>query len=255
MAQPEGPELPYDLAISFAGEDRSFAESLAKALRGAGVRVFYDEFERSKLWGKDLYTYLQRIYRDEARYCLVLVSTHYVAKRWTKHELRNAQARAFRQDDEYILPVKLDNTELPGVNPTVGYLSAIEMGIDRIVSTAMEKLGLDPTDIEENLRRTWDGQFVKYNGHRMISYWPKVIELAQTQTSLNFVVELARIRYGSETRYGSGRFKKNCKDCGVIVGQFHTLGCDVEECANCHEQLISCGCRTLEDAVSSDDDE
>jgi hypothetical protein len=48
--------LEYDVALSFAGEDREYAEELANALRGK-ANVFYDGFEKAKLWGEDLYVY------------------------------------------------------------------------------------------------------------------------------------------------------------------------------------------------------
>ena len=47
--------LEFDIALSFAGEDRSWAEKLATLLKARGVRVFYDEFFQSTLWGKNLY--------------------------------------------------------------------------------------------------------------------------------------------------------------------------------------------------------
>ena len=34
-----------------------------------------------------------------------------------------------------------------------------------------------------------------------------------------------------------------CGDCGVKQGQIHDYGCDLEECPQCGEQLISCRCR------------
>ena len=36
--------------------------------------------------------------------------------------------------------------------------------------------------------------------------------------------------------------EKRCHDCGVKIGEFHKLGCDMEECPFCHHQLISCDC-------------
>src|SRR2546429_9687107 len=117
----ESHQFDYDIALSFAGEDRQRVEELAALLVEDGVRVFYDLYEQAVLWGKDLYQHLQSVYRDRAQYCLVFVSSHYARKLWAKHELRQAQARAFREHHEYILPVRLDDTEIPGLNATVGY--------------------------------------------------------------------------------------------------------------------------------------
>lgn len=40
----------------------------------------------------------------------------------------------------------------------------------------------------------------------------------------------------------SGR--ASCGDCGVIEGQIHVDGCDMERCAFCGHQRISCDCST-----------
>ena len=48
----------YHVALSFAGEDRTYVEKVALQLQAEGVDVFYDKFEEADLWGKDLYTHL-----------------------------------------------------------------------------------------------------------------------------------------------------------------------------------------------------
>lgn len=131
---------PYDVAISFAGEDRAQAHALAVILRERGVRVFYDDFEEATLWGKDLYTHLSDVYRHQARYCVMLVSRHYPDKMGTKHERAAAQARAINEHAEYILPVRLDETEIPGVLPTIGYLSWSPHTADSVADALMVKL-------------------------------------------------------------------------------------------------------------------
>ncbi len=44
-------------------------------------------------------------------------------KLWTNHERQAMQARAFQENQEYILPARFDETPIPGVLPTVGYIS------------------------------------------------------------------------------------------------------------------------------------
>jgi hypothetical protein len=41
--------------------------------------------------------------------------------------------------------------------------------------------------------------------------------------------------------------KKPCHDCGVIVGELHLDGCDVEACPRCAGQYLGCECRLAED--------
>jgi hypothetical protein len=119
------PFREYQVALSFAGEDRSYVSQVARYLREARVRFFYDEYENVTLWGKDLYVHLDEIYRNRARYCVMFLSEHYRRKLWTNHERTSAQARAFEEHSEYILPVKLDNTEIPGIRPTTGYVERL----------------------------------------------------------------------------------------------------------------------------------
>ena len=52
----------FDIALSFAGEDRQYVEEVAKVLRLMGFRVFYDKYETVSLWGKNLYTHLSEVY-------------------------------------------------------------------------------------------------------------------------------------------------------------------------------------------------
>ncbi len=114
MSDIEDKEFDYDVALSFAGEDREKAEELAGLLTSRKLRVFYDLYEQAELWGKDLYQHLQSVYRDRAKYCVIFSSKAYAEKLWTKHELRQAQARAFTENREYILPIRIDDTDIPG---------------------------------------------------------------------------------------------------------------------------------------------
>lgn len=115
--------VEFDIALSFAGEDRIYVDQVANLLRESGVKVFYDIFEEATLWGKNLYDYLSDIYQNKALYTIMFISKSYAQKMWTNHERQAMQARAFQENQEYILPARFDETPIPGVLPTVGYIS------------------------------------------------------------------------------------------------------------------------------------
>lgn len=144
-------EYEYDLAVSFAGEDREYVRAIVRGL-GDDIRVFYDEDEKSKLWGENLADLFMDLYENQSRYVLMIVSTAYAAKMWTHLERQSAMARAMKQAAPYILPVRMDDTELPGLLHTVGYLDARQEGIDGVISILREKLG------EQRAAADYDGR-------------------------------------------------------------------------------------------------
>lgn len=131
----------YHIALSFAGEDRDYVDRVAAHLKAAGVDVFYDTFEEADLWGKDLYAHLSEVYRDRAVYTVMFVSKAYGKKLWTNHERRNAQARAFSESSEYILPALFDlDVEVPGLLRTTGYIDLTKKSPEQLASLIVEKL-------------------------------------------------------------------------------------------------------------------
>src|SRR5690242_14158256 len=114
-------QYDYDVVISFAGENRHIAEDIASKLKASGVSVFYDRYEEARLLGEDLYERLHDIYSNKARYCIMLISLHYVDKVWAKHERKSAQERALKESNPYIIPVRLDDTPVPGLPNTIAY--------------------------------------------------------------------------------------------------------------------------------------
>ena len=133
-------KFEYDIAISFAGENRDIAKHLAEKLRAKEVRVFYDEFYKSKLWGKELTEYFRDIYGPETRFVVVLISEYYPVKDWTGFEFSIMRKEAERRKTEFILPIRLDDTKIEKIKEDVAYLDFQKEGIDGIVDCLLEKL-------------------------------------------------------------------------------------------------------------------
>jgi hypothetical protein len=131
----------YDVCLTFAGEHRDYVEAVARDLKSRQIRVFFDDFERADLWGKDLYEHLAYIYGSAARYCVLFASKEYAEKVWPSHERQNAQARALENHGEYVLPARFDDTEIPGLRSTVKYENLSQMTPNDLAALIDEKLG------------------------------------------------------------------------------------------------------------------
>jgi SAM-dependent methyltransferase len=138
-----GADLPdaFDVAITVAGPERKFARQLARLLTDGGVVVFYDEMYSDHLWGANLSDMFDDIFRRRSRFCVMFVSEAYGEREWTNHERRSAVARALKErGNAYILPIRVDDTDLPGLPPTIGYLSLEEVGIEEIAQRLIRKV-------------------------------------------------------------------------------------------------------------------
>ena len=131
----------YDVVLSFAGEDRDYVERVARFLDKHGVIVFYDEYEQVTLWGKDLGEHLDAVYRQQGRFCVMFISQHYAEKMWTRHERKSALARAIAQREEYVLPARFDDTEIPGLPHTIGYQDLRRLSAEQLGDLILQKLG------------------------------------------------------------------------------------------------------------------
>jgi hypothetical protein len=145
----------FEIALSFAGEDRAYVDQVANLLRDSGVKVFYDLFEEVNLWGKNLYDYLTDIYMNKALYTFMFISDSYSKKLWTGHERQAMQARAFQENQEYILPARFDEIPIPGVLPTTGYIDVSSKSPEDLVKIIHKKLVNSGRTIpSESVRKT-----------------------------------------------------------------------------------------------------
>ena len=130
----------YDIAISFAGEQRSIAENIVQELNLLNIKTYYDNDDIINMWGKNLTEHFQSIFRDKSRYCVMLISTEYINKSWTNHERRSALDRQMRDVAEYILPIKIDDIEIPGLPSSTCYIKYEDHNEKEIAKIIKEKM-------------------------------------------------------------------------------------------------------------------
>lgn len=136
----------FDIAVTFAGEDRDFVEAVVSLVKAAGFKVFYDEDQKYEFWGQDLTEYFPDVYEHRARFAVMFISRFYAAKPWTRLERRSVLARALNEAQSYLLPVRLDSTKLPGVRESIGYLDGLAETPAGIAQAISVKLGSPSSD-------------------------------------------------------------------------------------------------------------
>ncbi|MFC8298390.1 TIR domain-containing protein [Micromonospora orduensis] len=115
----------FDVVISFSGADRAVAQEIRDRLVAAGLRVFFDSDYRHDLLGEDLAILLQDIYFQRSRFAVAILSKSFLESDWAGNwEWKAVLARMNRQREGYLLPYFLEEVKVPGLNPTIGYVSA-----------------------------------------------------------------------------------------------------------------------------------
>lgn len=134
----------YDIALSFAGENRDVAESLFNKLSEREISVFYDKNEQHRILAENVEDYLAPIYKSEAEYVVVLLSSNYPKKIWTKFESEQFKNRF---GDKSIIPIWFSDTTVSVFDESGKYGGIsfsldndIEPQIERIVETIAKKL-------------------------------------------------------------------------------------------------------------------
>ena len=133
-------QFEYDVALSFAGEDRTVAEQIGDHLRARDLKVLFDEHHAAEPSAQASVTHIAEIFRTKARYCILLFSGHSPHKRWTEAERSDVQDHALRDAGEYILPIRLDDADVAGIHEAKGYRDLREDSVKGIADFVAQKL-------------------------------------------------------------------------------------------------------------------
>jgi hypothetical protein len=191
-------EYQYDVALSFAGEDRDYVEQVAKVLESNGIKIHYDFFNQVQAWGKNLAEHFDDIYRNQAQYCVMFISENYAKKVWPSFEKRSALSREVIEAG-YILPVRFDDTDILGIPSSKAYIDLRSYSPEQLAQFIIEKLG-----------KTFD---LKKGFNNPVFRRPKVAKsfdpYKESQRWIDYLVK---------------KLEKRCEDSGISFSSFPREG-------------------------------
>jgi hypothetical protein len=132
--------FPWDVAVSFAGEQRATVEEFREELNANGYTVFYDFDEQHKLWGENLRRKLGDVYAHDAQYMVVFLSKSYPEKDWTSFELDVGRDAKAKRTNTYLLPIIVDDVNVVGLSKDVGHVDLRKVGVREAAQILMKKI-------------------------------------------------------------------------------------------------------------------
>ena len=114
----------FQIALAFPGEYRDYVSQVA-AILGQKLgqdTVFYDQWYTAELARPNMDTHLQAIYHDHAELIVPFLCADYERKQWCGLEWRAIRDLLKKRQDNDIMPLRFDDTEIPGLYGIDGYI-------------------------------------------------------------------------------------------------------------------------------------
>lgn len=105
-------EYQFDVAISFAGENRELAKLIADQLDACDCAVFYDEYFETNYLGKAWHKSFTEIFGEKSRFVVCLLDKNHLEKIWPTFE---RECFTPRVAEAAVIPIYLDDTPVPGI--------------------------------------------------------------------------------------------------------------------------------------------
>ena len=102
----------YEIALSFAGENRELAKHIAAQLEALDIPVFFDEMFEANYLGKAWTNVFREIFVDKSHFVLCLLDRHHSEKIWPTFEREHFAPRVA---EGQVIPVYLDDTKFVGI--------------------------------------------------------------------------------------------------------------------------------------------
>lgn len=133
----------FRVALSFPGERREYVRAVADKLAAVLGResVLYDEYLAAELARPDLDLYLGMLYREQSDLLVPFLCADYKRKKWCNLEWRQLRDILFALEGDRIMPLRFDDTAIPGMLAIDGYLAISGRRPDEVAQLILERLG------------------------------------------------------------------------------------------------------------------
>jgi len=206
MAYMSSTDKIYDLAFSFAGEDRDYVEKVKNECEKLGLNVYYDKDRKIDQWGKSFIQEQRKVYSGyKTKHFVPFISEHYFSKPIPTDEFKAALMESIKRN-QYILPIKIDESAISVeyLPKDIQYLKKEEYtpeqlagALKYIVNSSndpaknVDQLLEDELDLPQI--KTVPGSYSKYeSAEQLIEYIAKNFESNKKKLSTNGHVPIIR---------------------------------------------------------------
>jgi hypothetical protein len=125
----------YDVILVFSASDRHVAEDVARQLVARNIKLSLAEFMDG-----DAAAHLADVFGRKARFYILLLSQSFPLKQWKDVEQIASQVDADTSNGASILPVRIDDTEMSGLETASETKDQSTQNIiDRVVDTIVRE--------------------------------------------------------------------------------------------------------------------
>lgn len=191
--------MEYDLAFSFAGEDRSYVESLKDACEKLGLSIYYDEDRKLDQWGLSFLAEQRKVYSGaKTKHFVPFISKHYFSKPIPTDEFRSAMMESTKR--RYMLPIKLDNSSVSVeyLSADMQYIKSADFSVEQIAQKLQDLVRATPQaaqDIDKELKQDFELPMPKLTPNDYNKY-------EEAENLLKFVAEKFRKELPKLKSYG-----------------------------------------------------
>lgn len=133
--------MDYDLFVSYCPDDSKRVSSVLKALSSAGLAVFDPVRNHAQMWGLDLKSWFSYVFPTHAKAAMIFWSTNYDKSPLCKRELEYVLESAKENPSLIkVLPIRLDNTQLPPQASDVVFLDIADTTPEQIATLAKARI-------------------------------------------------------------------------------------------------------------------